>query len=356
MQRLLLTFLSFIFALAPSFAFAQPEADFSFEYIRGEVTGSKEDSEGHILFSVTLSSGVSVWVDSYGEVLSPGDRVYVEHYPQEDIYNYITLDRGSSILLITVLFVILILIMSRKKGVRSLLALLVSFLLLIFVMIPLLMQGYDPILIALGFGLCVLFLSIFVTHGFNAHSSVSFLGSFIAIVVAFLVMKGVIAMTTITGIVDEHTQYLAFDREGVVDFVRLYMAAVIIGTLGVLDDISITQVSVVRELASSTTLSLAQIFKRALRVGQDHISSLVNTLIFAYVGATLPLVMFITLLEIPPLVLISQEFIFLEIIRSLVGAIALVIAVPVTTWLAVYVFLPRLEESEGELHACAHRH
>src|SRR5690606_34507917 len=95
----------------------------------------------------------------------------------------------------------------------------------------------------------------------------------------------------------------------------------------------------VRELSSDNTLSKKNIFTKALNVGKDHIASLVNTLVFAYVGATLPLIMFIALLKVPIVVLLSQEFIFVEIARSLIGAIALTIAVPVTTWLAVFVFL-----------------
>ena len=125
--------------------------------------------------------------------------------------------------------------------------------------------------------------------------------------------------------------------------------------MGVLDDITITQVAVVRELSSDTTLNRKDIFTKALRVGRDHISSLVNTLVFAYVGATLPMIMFITLLEIPVYILLSQEFIFIEIIRSLIGAIALTLAVPVTTWLATHVLLRSIQKDSCDIESpCAH--
>ena len=138
-----------------------------------------------------------------------------------------------------------------------------------------------------------------------------------------------------------------------INFVRLFAAAVIIGTLGVLDDITITQVAVVRELANSSEETRASIFKRALRVGKDHITSLVNTLVFAYVGSALPLIMFTTQVNTPFTILISQEFIAAEIVRTFVGAIALVIAVPITTWCATYPFFHYLKKDKEPIaHHC----
>jgi uncharacterized membrane protein len=251
--------------------------------------------------------------------------------------------------------VLSIIILARKKGLRSLGSLGLSILLLFGVLIPLLLRGFDPLWTTLIFGLVILFISIFVTHGFNKQSLVAFLGSFGSIILAFVLLSIVTEATFLTGLINDHIQYLSFEVENTINLVRLVSASIIIGVLGVLDDITVTQVAVVRELSSTEGIKKNTIFAKALRVGRDHISSLVNTLVFAYVGATLPLIMFISLLEIPFWILISQEFIFIEIIRSLIGAIALTLAVPLTTWLAAYVFLPAIKRDQKALEsACAH--
>jgi len=158
-------------------------------------------------------------------------------------------------------------------------------------------------------------------------------------------------------LINDEIQFLNFENTVPLDLVRIISASIIIGILGVLDDITITQVAVVRELSSDVSLKNTDIFVKALRVGKDHISSLVNTLVFAYVGATLPMILFVSLLEVPWFVLISQEFIFIEIIRSFIGAIALTLAVPLTTWLATHVFLNKIKTDKHDMHsACAHGH
>ena len=162
---------------------------------------------------------------------------------------------------------------------------------------------------------------------------------------------------SLTGLINDHIQYLSFEVEETLNLVRIVSASIIVGILGVLDDITITQVAVVRELSTDERLTPKDLFQKALRVGRDHIASLVNTLVFAYLGASLPMVMFITFLDIPLPILLSHEFIFVEVIRSLVGAIALTLAVPVTTWLAAYVFLPSIQRDATAIDAaCAHHH
>lgn len=356
MQKVFLIILFIIGISFPFSSYADIDTNVSIEYFKGTVIDTVQDEHSAISYVTRLDSGKVIELDSYGDILPVGSRVYVEYFTDENVYNFVTIQRTPTILWVFGLFVLCIFIFTHKKGLRSLLSLGLSFVLLILGLVPLLMRGYDPIVVSLVFGLCVLFLGIFVTHGFNRQSLVSFLGSGLSILVAFLVLVFISKTSYLTGVVDDHTQFLSYQTGSIVDFVRLFMAAVIIGTLGVLDDITITQVAVVRELSEVSKLSKHQIFKKALNVGKDHISSLVNTLIFAYVGATLPLIMFISLLEIPFLVLISQEFIFIEIMRSLVGAIALIVAVPVTTWLASYVFLETIKKDEEIVETCAHCH
>lgn len=327
------------------------------EYQKVEIIEISNDENGKTIYTGKKKNGELVEIDTYGEKITVGSDVYLEYFPEEDYFNYVTVDRSLPSIILLIIFIACILILAGKKGLRSLLSLAMSFVLLFFVLIPLLLNGYDPLWTTLLFGLCILFLSIFVTHGFNRQSMVSFLGSLSSIILAVILLQLALSMVPMSGLINDHIQYLNFELNDSLNLVRIVSAGIIIGILGVLDDITITQVAVVRELSSDTRLTKKEIFTKSLRVGRDHISSLVNTLVFAYMGATLPLVMFVTLLDIPFIVLIGQEFIFVEIIRSLIGAIALTIAVPVTTYLAVFIFLKTIGKDKKALDsACAHHH
>lgn len=326
------------------------------EYTSAKVIGVSETEDSTTSYRISLANGQEFDINAYGETLVSGQKVFVETTDGESYY-YVAQDRSRVIFLLVALFIISIIVLAGKKGLRSLLSLVMSFVLLFMVFVPLLFHGYDPLWLTLFFGLFVLGVSIFITHGFNKQSLTSFLGAFGSVVFATALLVYIMHVSSVSGVLNEDVQYLSIQTKEALDIVRLISAGIVIGVLGVLDDITITQVAVVRELSANEKLTLFNIFQRALRVGRDHISSLVNTLVFAYVGATLPLIMLVSLMEIPWFVLISQEFIFIEIIRSLVGAIALVVAVPITTWLAVYVFFKGIREDSVSIESsCAGHH
>lgn len=357
MKKILILLFMFVpvFSLSAQEPIVKDLDPFNSFYVSGEVVNIVQDENGFNTYKTRLKDGTIIDLDTYGEDVSVGASVYIEYFPNDDSYNFTTVNRNTGLVLLLVIFIGSILILARKKGLRSLGSLFLSILLLFFGLVPMLLSGIDPIVTTVIFGLGVLFLSIFVTHGFNYQSLVSFLGSFLSILLALVLIIFVSEFSSLTGLISDEIQFLSFETEKVLNLSRIVSASIIIGVLGVLDDITVTQVAVVRELSSDSTLSRNNIFTKALRVGRDHISSLVNTLIFAYVGATLPMIMFVTLLEIPLYVLLSQEFIFIEVIRSLIGAIALTMAVPVTTWLATHVFLKRIHSDQCSIEsACAH--
>ncbi|MFT7328198.1 MAG: putative membrane protein [Crocinitomicaceae bacterium] len=361
MQKMLNIIIIFFISFFSLPVFAQESFDvneFQSEYISGKVINFTEDENNLRLYTTQLSDNTIIALDTYGQEIEIGSSVFVEYFSQTDTYNFATVNRNKPLLFLMSIFVLSIILLAGKKGLRSLGSLFISMLLLLLVLVPLLIQGFNPISLTLIFGLCILFISIFITHGFNYQSLVSFLGSLSSIILAVILISLVSKFSSLTGLINDEIQFLSFETEQALDLVRIVSASIIIGVLGVLDDITITQVAVVRELSSDNSLSQKNIFIKALRVGRDHISSLVNTLVFAYVGATLPMIMFISLLEIPFMILISQEFIFIEIIRSLIGAIALTLAVPLTTWLACYPFISAIKkDNKGIESACAqHSH
>lgn len=327
------------------------------EYIKGKVIYQIPNEFGDAIYNVQLRNDEVIEHYPYGYKLPIGSTIILEYYPDQDSYFFVTIDRNIPIMFLVVLFITAVLFLAGRKGVRSLLALFTSFLLLFLVYVPLLLSGNDALWITVVFGLTVLALSIFITHGYNKQSLTSLIGSGSAIICAAILVFLISKAAGVSGIIDEHIQQLAYQLGDMINLTRLVSAGIIIGIIGVLDDITITQVAVVRELSSDKELTKGNIFVKALRVGRDHVASLVNTLVFAYVGASLPMIMVISLVDIPFSVLISQEFIFVEIMRSLIGALALILAVPVTTWLATFIFFKGITKDSYAIESsCAHHH
>jgi len=355
MQKMRLKFFIFLVTVITLGTSLSPSISQAKNYLSGEILQQQSDENDRVFYQTRLEDGNLIDLDSYGEELKIGDKVYVEIL--DDGYNFLTVKRSFATIILFIIFVVGIIWLAKKKGVRALVSLGISMLLLLGVFIPLLLKGLPPMPTSIVFGILVLALGIFVTHGFTRQSLVSFLGSLASIGVAVLMVEFVVTSTSLSGLINDSIQFLGIESSENLDLVRIVTASIVIGILGVLDDITVTQVAVVRELSSDSNLSKKDIFKKAVAVGQDHIASLVNTIVFAYVGASLPMIMFITLIEIPAVVLINQEFVFMEIVRSLVGATALTLAVPITTYLAVYLFLPSIKKDAlGIESACAHHH
>jgi uncharacterized membrane protein len=190
------------------------------------------------------------------------------------------------------------------------------------------------------------------------HSTIALAGTVGAVIVtsilAFLASSG----TSLTGKADEVAAYLDLNAvQGQFNFFNLLIASMIIGALGVLDDIAITQVAVVSELyTTDKTLSRFELYRRALRVGRAHVGALVNTLVLAYVGVALPSVMLMFQNKTPLLSIINIEYFATEIVRALVGSIGLIFAVPLTTALAVYILYGRKNIPQFEAHDHPHGH
>src|SRR5690606_32774822 len=179
----------------------------------------------------------------------------------------------------------------------------------------------------------------FGTHGFSPLSVIAFGGTIGAVLVTSVVAWWFVEMLRLTGYGSDASVYLTFATNGELDLVGLLLGSIIIGVLGVLDDISITQASVVRELkAANSALPAIELYRRAIKVGRDHVGSLVNTLALAYVGAALPLVLLFSTSDAPLFFTLNQEVVAAELARILIGSIGLILTVPLTTGLAAWWF------------------
>lgn len=291
-------------------------------------------------------------------ILKIGDIIFVNRLQAIDDTEYFTfkdVERRPQLFWMGLLMVGLVIIFSGWQGARALLSLVLSIVAIVFLLVPALLAGYEPALASLVIAGVILALSLFLTHGFNARVTIAFLGTFGAVGVTCLLAWLSVDWLRLTGFGSDASVYLNFSTGGTLDIAGLLLGSIIIGLLGVLDDVSITQASVVQELrAANTTLSSFELYRRAINVGRDHVGSLVNTLALAYLGTALPLVMFYARANADFWQSINQEVIASEILRIIIGSIGLILAVPFTTAVAAWYFGNR-EVTNDEMHV-GHSH
>ena len=315
-------------------------------------------------------AGKTVVFDNDYVMLKAGDTFYLSYTLQPDggpYYSVFEPDRVPVLLFFAILFIVLVLIFGGLQGLRGLLSLSGSLLVIIFVLLPAILHGFPPLLVSIVVSSMIIILGSYVTHGFNKTTSAAVLGMIITVIITGIMAYFAVHNSQLTGVTGDESIYLNFNTQGGIDLVGLLMGGIMIGLLGVLYDVSIGQAIAVEELHKiALHINRWEIYKRAIRIGREHIGALVNTLAIAYVGASLPLLLlFYSGADASFSVIINREVFATEIIRILVGSIGLVLAVPVTTLLSVYILMPKnkkniskaeLEKEENELEHFKHHH
>lgn len=303
-------------------------------------------------------NGQTITIDNDYIILEEGEKFFLYHsidgLDGRETYSVKDIDRRPILFLFIGLFIAVVLIFSGKQGLRSLIGLAGSFFVILYVLLPSLLSGYPPVLTSTIVAAAILFLAIFLTHGFNRVSTVAFTGTVLAVILTGILAYIGVTLAHFTGYATEEAFYLNLNTRGTLDLNGLLLGGIMIGVLGVLDDIAVTQAAVVRELYSSAShLSRKEVYKKALGVGKEHVGALVNTLALAYTGASLPLLLLFSTSDSSISNIINQEIFATEIIRTVVGSIGLILTVPITTFLAVYV----LKGYKGkQVHHAGHNH
>ena len=283
--------------------------------------------------------GMRVTIENDYLELDEGDKFYFNHNVYLDgteSYGITNIDRRDSLFLLALIFVATIVFFGRWQGVRALVALAVSFLVIIYVLLPGILHGWNPLFASFLVAGGILFAAIFFTHGFNRESVVAFMGTMISVLLAGIFAVFAVHITDLSGFATDETVYLNFSTGGSLNFTALLLGAFIVGFLGVLDDIAVTQAAVVAELyQSNPDMSKREVYNRAMRVGREHVGALVNTLVLAYTGASLPLLLYFSAGPTSFMTSINLEIFATEIVRIIVGSIGLVLTVPIVTLLAV---------------------
>jgi uncharacterized membrane protein len=234
-----------------------------------------------------------------------------------------------------------------------------SLLVILRFIIPGIASGADPVTISLIGAAVILATSLFLSHGVNGKTLTALAGTTASLVVTAILASLAIDMAHLTGLGDEDSRTLRILTQGAISSEGLLLSAIIIGSLGVLDDVCVAQSSAVFELrAANPFLGARDLFSRAMNIGRDHIASTVNTLFLAYTGSALPLLVILSLQTEPLGTLVNREFLSTEVLRTLVGSIGIVASVPVTTALAAFVSRSLSSSGGGEagITASGHSH
>lgn len=265
-----------------------------------------------------------------------GDPVYLSVVEGEDGslgLTYHDRSRGRLLAIVALVFAAAVVILGRLRGLAALAGLAISIAILIWFIVPAIIAGRDAVLVALVGGGAIILISLYLAHGYTPLTHIAAVGAFAALALTTALSRLVVEAARFTGLADEEAFYLLSLPD--IDLSGLVLAGIVLGAIGALDDVTVTQASAVWEVSrANPTLGQRELFDSGLRVGRDHISSTVNTLLLAYAGAAMPLLILYSLSGLALGVVASSEVVAVEIVRTLVGSIGLVAAVPVTTWLA----------------------
>jgi uncharacterized membrane protein len=249
-------------------------------------------------------------------------------------YQFADYQRRPILLIVAVVFALVVIGLGGWRGLAALGGLVASVAVILLFVLPSILDGQSPVLVAVVGAALVAYLALYLAHGFRLMTTVALLGTLAALILTAMLSSVVVTLANLTGFASEEATLLTlFDG---LDIRGLLLAGVVLGAAGAIDDVTVTQASAVAEIkAANPELGFTRLFAAGLRIGRDHIASTVNTLLLAYAGAALPLLVLFILSEQSLGAIANSEVVAVEIVRTLVGSIGLVAAVPITTWLAV---------------------
>ncbi|MFH0818854.1 MAG: YibE/F family protein [Patescibacteria group bacterium] len=261
----------------------------------------------------------------------------------EKIFYIEDIIRTNDIYLLIIIFIIITIVVGRLKGLTALIGLGLSFVVILKIILPLIVAGYNPLIVTIIGSILIMIVALYIVHGFNKKTTAAIIGTSIGLIVIGLVSWIFTEMTRLTGTASEESLFIADILGKQLNMKGVLLAGMIIGALGVLDDITIGQASSVQQIhETNPALNKKEVYKRAMRVGIDHVGSIVNTLFLAYAGASMSLLLLFQANQ-PPFTdfehIINHAVISEEIVRAVCGSIGLILVVPITTLIAVFIFI-----------------
>ncbi len=271
-----------------------------------------------------------------------GDKVIVVNNIQQDTYYIADYDRTEALFILLIIFIIVVLLVSKLQGLGSMIGMAFSFLVLFKLTLPMILAGTNPVWAAILGAALIIPITFFLSHGMNKKTLIAGAGTLVSLILSGFLASLFINIGNLTGFASEEASFLSLEAASKINFKGLVLAGMIISMLGVMDDITISQTSIVQQLAETKkNIKFRELYSRSMAIGKDHIASMVNTLILVYAGASLPLLLLFVDYSSTFLETVSIEIIAAEIIRTLIGSIGLVLAVPITTLFATIMVLKK---------------
>jgi uncharacterized membrane protein len=273
--------------------------------------------------------------------LHVGDRIVVADYvdPTDGVHNYSFTDfkRTGPLVWLVVLFVVLVIAVARWRGLAAVAGLAITAGVLLRFVVPAILEGSSPVAVSLVGGALIMIAVLYLAHGVNGRTTIALLGTLGTLALTAGLAAAFVALTHLTGGASDEAIYVQV-LSNKVDLSGLLLAGIIIGSLGVLNDVTVTQASAVWEIhLANPARGIVALWRSGMRVGRDHIASVVYTLVLAYAGASLPLLLIFSTSHLAAGNLLTSEIVAEEMVRAMVGSIGLVASVPVTTALAAFV-------------------
>jgi uncharacterized membrane protein len=260
-------------------------------------------------------------------------------------YNFFDYERDTPILVLAFAFAVVVGLVARLRGLASLVGLAFAFFILLQFILPGLLSGHSPAIVSLVGSAAIMFVVLYLAHGFSARTTTALVGTLFGLTLVAVLGSVAVSAARLIGLTTEDTTRLQL-YDPTLDFSGIVLAGIVVAGLGVLNDVTITQASAIWQLREvSPEITWRELYTRGMTVGRDHIASTVYTIVFAYAGAALPLLLVFELSARPLWTTVASYALAEEVIRTLVGAIALVLAVPVTT--AVGAFFAKAADTQA---------
>lgn len=307
------------------------------------------------------NKGKIVIFDNDYSVLEIGDKFILSHTNTSDGRELFAVSdhyRLPVLLILIGLFILITVFFGGIQGGRGILSLAGSLVIIFFVLLPLLIKGYNPVIVSILVSSVIIVIGSYVTHGFNRTTTTAVIGMIGTIIVTGILAIIAVKTTALTGFSEDESVYLAINTKGALDATGLLLGGILIGLLGTLYDASISQAIAVEEIhLANPDLSKKEVYKRVIRMGREHIGALVDTLAIAYVGAALPLLLLIySSTDLPLGALLNQEIFATEIVRIVIGSIGVILAVPATTYISTMMLVGKIKKRDGHTHSHSHSH
>lgn len=331
MNKIILTFLFLLFFF-PNVAYAQNN---SYE---GNITNILEEQGNYQKIEISSKDQKQIIENGLYESAQQikykvGDKVVVS---DGQIVDYV---RRPSLYLLAGLFVVSAIVIAGKWGINSILGMGYSFWVIFKFILPMILKGYNAVTVSIIGAMFIIPVTFGLSHGINRKTINAMVGTIVSMIIVGILSVVFVNISRLTGFAVEEAGFLQYQLGGIINMKGILLAGIIISTLGVMDDITVSQSSIVEELRKANSkLSKKELFIRSMRVGKDHISSMVNTLVLVYAGASLPLLLLFVNNPHPFSEIINYEIIADEVVRTMVGSIGLILAVPITTFIACYGF------------------